>query len=85
MDPFTFISIVAAICAKHRGSVSSWGRTPKRNEEVGGHPKSYHMIWMGADVILDVMLKNQEFEEDCEKFKILAVFEKDHYHLQPKK
>jgi hypothetical protein len=84
IGPFDFIEMVVLICSKHRGSISSWGRTPKRNKEVGGHPNSYHMLWLGADVILDEMIKNERFENDAGKFGLLAIYEGDHYHLQPK-
>lgn len=84
MLPFDFITICALVCAKHRGSVTSWGRTPKRNKEVGGHPKSTHMLWLGCDIIIDVMMKNTELEEDCDRLGLVAIYEKTHYHLQPK-
>ena len=84
MTPLDFITIVALVCGKHRSSVSSWGRTPKRNREVGGSPNSLHMLWIGCDIVLDVMMKNAELEEDCGRFGLTAIYEKDHYHLQPK-
>ena len=80
---FDFIEGVILICSKHRGSVSSWGRTPKHNQDVGGVDGSIHMLWLGCDVVLDVMKKNLEFEKDCSKVGLVAIFEKDHYHLQP--
>ena len=83
MLPFDFITIVALVCAQHKGSMSSWGRTPKRNKDIGGHPNSLHMVWLGCDIVLDVMMKNTELEADCDKFGLTAIYEKDHYHLQP--
>ena len=80
---FDFIERVVLVCSKHRGSVSSWGRTPKHNKDVGGVEGSIHMLWLGCDMVLDVMEKNLEFEKDCNKLGLVAIFEKDHYHLQP--
>jgi len=84
MSPFDFIEQVVFVCCKHHGSVSSWGRTPKHNKDVGGVEGSIHMLWMGCDIILDEMKKNLEFEKDCSILDLVAIFETDHYHLQPK-
>lgn len=84
MMPFDFITRVAIICAKHRGSVSSWGRTLKHNKAVGGLDNSLHMLWLGCDIVLDEMKKNTEFEKDAGTMGMIAYFGKDHYHLEPK-
>jgi len=84
MNPFDFLERVVFLCAKHRGSVSSWGRTEKRNTEVGGVRGSYHLLWLGCDVVLDDMRRDPDFEADCERLDIVAIDEGDHYHLQPK-
>ena len=85
MDPEIFIMSVFALCFKYRGSVSSWGRTVKHNIDVGGVSNSYHLLWIGVDVVLDVMKKNSEFESDAKEFGLKAILEGDHYHLQPLK
>jgi len=85
MYPFDFIKLVLFVCFKHNGSVTSWGRTPKHNKDVGGVEGSIHMIWLGCDVVLDVMKKNLDFEKDCNILGLVAIFEGDHYHLQPSK
>lgn len=83
MDPEIFIMRVFALCFKFRGSVSSWGRTVKHNKDVGGVENSYHMIWMGCDVVLDEMVKNVQFEFDATRLGLDPILEGDHYHLQP--
>ncbi len=83
MNPMDFIERVLILCSKHRGSITSWGRTPKHNEDVGGVPNSYHMVYLGCDVVLDVMIKNILFENDAHYFKLKPILEGDHYHLQP--
>jgi hypothetical protein len=82
MSPFDFIECVVLVCSKHRGSVSSWGRTPKHNKDVGGVDDSTHMLWIGCDVVLDNMVKNPAFEEDVHILGLHWSFEGDHYHLQ---
>lgn len=84
MDPWGFMWRVVTLCCKWGGSVSSWGRTQKHNKEVGGVEKSIHLLWLGADVILDLMEKNPDFEKDADLVGLEAIFESDHYHLQPK-
>jgi len=83
MNPITFISCVFSLCFKHRGSISSWGRTIKHNEDVGGVPNSYHRLWMGVDVVLDEMRKSESFEADAKRLGLDPILEGDHYHLQP--
>lgn len=82
---FNFVHSVMVLALKYRGSVSSWGRTPAHNAAVGGHPESWHMLWLGMDVVLDDMEKNEGFERDADLLGLEAVFEGDHYHLEPKK
>ncbi len=84
MVPIEFIQVVILLCAKHKGSVSSWGRTPKHNKDVGGVDDSFHLLWVGCDVVLDDMKKWAPFEKDAELLGLVAIFEVNHYHLQPK-
>ena len=85
MDPFSFGARVFALCFKHQGSISSWGRTEKHNKNVGGVDNSYHLLWMGCDVVLDDMIQNPAFEVDAGELGLKAILEGDHYHLQPLK
>ena len=83
MIGFNFIEAVVLLCSKHRGSVSSWGRTPKHNKDVGGVENSCHMLWIGCDAVLDEMVKNAVFESDAASLGLTPILEGDHYHLQP--
>lgn len=83
MRPFELMECVVFLCSKHRGSVTSWGRTPKHNADVGGVTDSYHQLWMGVDVVLDLMVENHSFEMDAKKLGLDPILEGDHYHLQP--
>jgi len=63
--------------------VTSWGRTPKRNSFVQGVAGSNHLLWVGMDVVLDEMKRDVEFEKDAAALGLQAIYEQDHYHLQP--
>ena len=53
MDVATFASILAVGGMRYNGSCISWGRSQKRNTSVGGHPDSFHMLWLAADLTFD--------------------------------
>lgn len=84
MSPIEFGGRCMMICFKWKASVVSWGRTEKRNAFVQGVPGSYHLLFLGMDVILDDQKKDVHFEKDCIKLGLQALYEGDHYHLQPK-
>jgi hypothetical protein len=84
MYPQSLMRSVYMLCFKHHGSVTSWGRTAKHNKEVGGVPNSYHLLWLGCDIVLDDMRQNTDFENDAIFFCLKPILEGDHYHLQPK-
>ncbi len=81
---FEFVNKVICLALKYHCSVSSWGRTPARNAAVGGVADSYHMLWLGLDVVLEPMVRNEGFERDADLLGLQAIFEGDHYHLEPK-
>ena len=83
MNPIEFAEACVFVCLKYRASVTSWGRTEKRNHSIGGAPRSFHLNWLGMDVVLDDQKKDHAFEKDCVIFGIIALYEGDHYHLQP--
>jgi len=79
-----FVNRVLLLKIRWGFSVTSWGRTDKHNKAVGGVDGSNHLFWLGMDVVLDEMKKNIEFEKDADRLGLVAIFEGDHYHLQPK-
>lgn len=48
-----FLGHVATIGMAYGGSVISWGRSRLHNENVGGHPNSFHIIFEAADMVFD--------------------------------
>lgn len=84
MNPIVFASSCLIICVRWFASVTSWGRTYKRNSFVKGVAGSHHLDWLGMDVILDDQKKDIDFEKDCAKIGLQALYEGDHYHLQPR-
>ena len=84
MNPIDFAISCMLVCLKWRASVTSWGRTEKRNAAAGGVPGSHHLNFFGMDVVLDDQKKDLTFEKDCGIFGLTALYEQDHYHLQPK-
>ena len=79
-----FIELILLLAINWAISVTSWGRTQKHNEEVKGVKDSHHLRWLGLDAVLDDNKKNLLFEKDCDRMGIRAIWEGDHYHLQPK-
>ncbi len=84
MDPIDFAMSCMLVSLKWRASVTSWGRTEKRNAFIKGVPGSFHLNWLGMDIVLDDQKKDLAFEKDCGIFRLQALYEGDHYHLQPK-
>jgi len=80
----TFVETILILRIRWPFSVTSWGRTVQRNKDVGGVEDSHHIRWLGLDVVFDDGKKNVTFEKDCDRMGIRAIWEGDHYHLQPK-
>lgn len=83
MDPIRFATALIAFCYATRGSVTSWGRTEKRNAAVGGVPTSMHRQFLGADVVYDEPIAVDFAQQTARRFGLKVVRESDHDHLQP--
>jgi len=84
MTPGQFAECLIAYCAWAGGSVTSWGRSPERNEAVGGHADSSHLVWLGADI---GYWPNPEpdleiAQRRARRLGMKLVRESDHDHLQ---
>ena len=83
-DFTTFCHAIRHLGAVHNLSVTSWGRTPKRNAEVDGHPNSHHMAWMAVDVVPDDWDTHGEIIKDADALGLKTLNEGDHLHIQVK-
>ena len=59
-----YLQDMIVLCLRYNGSVTSWIRSPKRNENVGGVPDSLHLVGLAVDVAFDT----PEDKEDAHKF-----------------
>jgi hypothetical protein len=91
MTPSDFCERMLAYCHWSGGSCTSWIRTVARNERVGGHPHSYHLLGLGMDVAYgsgpDTHMSARPPLADARKkakqLGIRLVREGDHDHFQP--
>lgn len=65
------------------GSITSARRSPQRNAAVGGHPHSAHLEGLGADVVPDPGISDDERHKIAHDLKLKLIIEDDHDHLQP--
>jgi hypothetical protein len=85
-----FTERVRCLCAIHRASVTSWGRTNSRNAQVGGTSRSWHRLergMMAVDVVLDLQQHPGQRRDLVSHARLLgfdAIDEGDHIHLEPK-
>lgn len=77
-----FASDINYLAIKHSFSVTSWFRTSKRNEQVGGVRGSFHLFGLAVDCVLDNILDRSEFVKDARSIGLVVVPEIDHIHLQ---
>jgi hypothetical protein len=87
-----FAEAAAQYCLMMDGSVTSWGRTTKRNTAVGGAKMSGHRFFRGLDVVYDdpTMLQadHPTYPDGvriiiARRLGLKLIPERDHDHLQP--
>ncbi len=78
-----FATRLAMVASVVPCSVTSWGRSAAHNAAVGGHPDSWHRLWLGADVVLDDPRDRPLFERQCVRLGLRVVDEGNHLHVQP--
>ena len=84
MTTLTFCSYILTIAIRVPMSVTSWGRSEKRNKAVGGAAQSRHLIWQAVDIVLDKKADKSKLYIECDRFGLRVLDEKDHYHIQTK-
>jgi hypothetical protein len=60
MTQLEFASRIIMLGSRYNGSVISWGRSVKRNQEVGGLEPSLHVMWLAADVAFDTVAESTQ-------------------------
>jgi len=78
-----FTEAVFTFAALSRGSVTSWIRTAKHNDEVTGVPHSAHLYGLAADVTYDAPVTIEDATDRAKRLGMRLLREKDHDHLQP--
>lgn len=78
-----FAEAVQGYCQATGGSVTSWGRTRKRNARVGGAKTSWHLLWRGTDVVYDTTVPFAVRKGLAIRAGLKLIPESDHDHIQP--
>lgn len=79
-----FAWAVYVYCTLTGGSVTSWIRTRKRNDQVDGVPHSSHLVGLGVDVVYDDVPPDPDRFDWAERLGLKVIAEFDHDHLQPR-
>lgn len=77
-----FVQAMENLRAHYVFSVTSWYRSAKHNEKVGGRPTSKHLSGLAADCVLDNPKLVGEFIGAARMQNLFASDEKDHVHVQ---
>jgi hypothetical protein len=83
MTVLQFAQAAYVYCQKTAGSCTSWGRTVKHSIAVGGFDGDPHTWWVGADIVYDTLIDEQQAKKLAQSLGLLLIREKDHDHLQP--
>lgn len=74
---------ILTLSSEFEFSITSWFRSLPRNTMVGGAINSFHLIGMGADIILDEFEDKENFKRRAQGLGFRVINEKGHIHLQP--
>lgn len=83
MDVRDFAAGVVAYCLAFSGSVTSWCRSVERNREVGGVPRSAHLVGLAVDVVYDGASPGPEADHFLGAHGLKRLPEGDHDHIMP--
>lgn len=80
-----FCQAVFAICKLYGGSVTSWIRSREHNQKVGGLQRSFHVIGLAVDIVLDDSTpeKVQAIIDYAKHYRLQVIDEKTHLHIEP--
>lgn len=77
-----FAERVAVLAIRHKLSVVSWGRSEKRNKEVGGVLNSMHRFFLAVDVVLDEGESVGMLAASCARIGLELIEEPESIHIQ---
>ena len=77
-----FADAVRAYALITGASATSWGRTEKHNEAVGGVKYSAHRFWLAADLVYDGP-PPPDAVAVAHRLGLKLIEEGDHHHVQP--
>lgn len=77
-----FAITVSELIAKYPASVTSWHRTPERNARVDGHPNSYHLLGLAADLVLNDETQHTACVAAAHQLGLDALDEHTHVHVE---
>ena len=82
-EPHILFAIsVLTVCQRHQCSITSWFRTPARNNLVDGHPASRHLTADAFDIVPDVQSESPKIVRAIQALGYYALIEPHHIHIQ---
>lgn len=82
MDPLQFLSLIMSLRCRFPFSVTSWLRTPSRNEMFGGAEHSLHLSGLAVDVVLDSGESEEDFKAACQRIELVHIAFESGIHIQ---
>jgi hypothetical protein len=80
-----FCDLVELLVRQHDASVTSWWRTEKHNEAVGGGVASDHLAGFAVDLVLDNSSGYARMAAHARSLGLDAAYEGDHLHIEADK
>lgn len=77
-----FIMTIASLAIEFRFSVTSWIRTPRRNQRVGGVTDSLHLSGLAMDIVLDRQADRRHFCLRAKRLGLRVIIYDSHLHVQ---
>lgn len=77
-----FTILIALVQQRYPCSVTSWWRTRLHNVALDGHPESFHLQGIAADLVLDNPEHRAPLKRFAEDLGLQAMDEGDHVHVE---